>query len=387
MKQQYMRYLMNDFVVQEHVCNLRCTYCLNFENENLKDGEPWMPTERVNLKPNGFGWQRASNVLARCRDSAEAPILRVAGGEVMALPGAVEFIEQVAPEWERVQVLTNATFLARQVDRLAKIKNLNLCCSLDGHTPELNRARTPVTRWAERIIEGVFAAIDAGIPVEIYTVLTRDNAPALHEFAEHVFSLRRPSDVRLLPFPVRGEVGKAEAPTRDQLPALASILGDFERLQPILPPKRYLERLYGFWEGRVRTWRCRVPLAYQQTFDDGVVASCSNCWASPLGNILEDPSVFDQVGSATIHRLFLRDPPRFPFCRTCFTPFDVVNVYLDGECTLEELSRMDLYSSPGVRTRLAEMRRAWEGGIARPLREAIADPDLHRPNEREEHRP
>ena len=36
-----LQYLMNDFVVQEHVCNLRCTYCLNFENENLKPGKPF----------------------------------------------------------------------------------------------------------------------------------------------------------------------------------------------------------------------------------------------------------------------------------------------------------------------------------------------------------
>jgi hypothetical protein len=101
-----------------------------------------------------------------------------------------------------------------------------------------------------------------------------------------------------------------------------------------------------------------------QTFDDGVVASCSNCRASPLGNLLKDENVLHQVGKANIHKLFLRNPPRFPFCKGCFTPFDVVNVYLDGGCSLEEISAMDLYSSPAVRDRLATMRDAWGGGSA-----------------------
>ncbi len=363
----HLLYLMNDFVVQEHVCNLRCSYCLNFENVNLKDGAPWVPMERIDLNTGSYGWQRARQMLARCRELGDAPILRFAGGEIMAVHGSLAFIEEEAEHWDRVQVLTNATFLERDIERLRKIPSLNLCCSVDGHTAELNEMRTPNRTWAQRIINGMLAAIDAGVPVEVYTVLTQHNAPALYEFADWLLGVRRTADVRLFPFPVRGDVGHKQRPTREQYAALARVIEDYDRLSPILPPKGFLLRLYDFCMNEVRRFRCRVPLSFQQTFDDGVVASCSNCWASPLGNLLEDEHTFDQVGRANIHKLFLQDPPRFAFCKTCFTPFDVVNTYLDGLCTLDEMASLNLYSSPAARQRLQMMREAWSDGSAQAL--------------------
>lgn len=364
-------YLMNDFVVQEHLCNLRCTYCLNFENENLKPGEPWAPTERIDLKQGGFGWARAREVIERCTRSGDAPILRLAGGEVMAIKGALDFVEEVAAAWDRVQILTNATFLTRDIDRLARIPNLNLCCSLDGFLPEHNRERTPHAKWAQRIIDGVTAAVAAGVPVEIYCVLNRSNVEAVHDFAAWIAALPRRADVRLLPFPVRGDAAATYLFAPTQLGSLERLVREHARFAEILPPRAYLERLLVMARGAARTHRCRIPLSFLQTFDDGVVAACSNCWATSLGNVLADDGAFEAVGEANIHRLFLRTPPRVSFCRGCFTPFDVVNVYLDGECSLDELARMDLYGSPAVRARLAAMRAAWADGGRAPLRQPL----------------
>jgi molybdenum cofactor biosynthesis enzyme MoaA len=367
-------YLLNDFVVQEHVCNLRCTYCLNFENENLKGGTPWVPLERINLKPDTKGWHRAHQVLDRCRELADAPILRVAGGEIMAIPGGVDFIEQVAPNWERVQVLTNATFLQKDIGRLATISSLNLCCSVDGHTVELNAQRTPVKNWAQRIIDGFLAAVQASVPVEVYTVLTEHNVEGIYDFACYLAELTRKSDLRLLPFPVRGIVAERMGPRREQYAALEKLVDEYDQFAAILPPRAYMTRLLDVCLTGRRSYRCRVPLSFMQTFDDGVIASCSNCWASPLGNVLDDETVFTQVGEANIHKLFLRNPPRFPFCKGCFTPFDVVNVYLDGECSLDDIAGMDLYSSPGVRARLQQLREAWAGDGAKAVWQATKLP-------------
>jgi MoaA/NifB/PqqE/SkfB family radical SAM enzyme len=363
-----LQYLMNDFVLQEHVCNLRCDYCLNFENENLKPGKPWQPTERIALKPGEFGWQRAHQVLKRCRALADAPILRLAGGEVMAIRGALDFIAEVAPDWDRIQILTNATFLTRDIGRLARIGNLNLCCSLDGHTPELNERRTGNPKWALRIIDGVQAAIEAGVPVEIYTVLSATNVEAIYDFACWLRELPRRADVRLLPFPVRGKAARKYLFRPTQTAALRRLRLEHAEFSEILPPSAYFDRLIAMAEGDARKWRCRVPLSFVQTFDDGVVAACSNCWAAPLGNVIEDAAAFEQIGRANIHKLFLRTPPRVNFCTGCFTPFDVVNVFLDGGCSLEDICQMDLYSSPAARTRLAALRDVWADGGRQPLR-------------------
>lgn len=364
-----LKYLMNDFVVQEHVCNLRCSYCLNFENENLKPGEPWKPIARVTLKEGSFGWQRARKVLETCREQGDAPILRVAGGEVLAIPGAVDFLQEVADDWDRLQILTNAVFLTRDIDRLQRIDNLNLCCSLDGHTPELNALRTPQEKWARKIIEGVTAAVHAGIPVEVYTVLTTHNARSLYDFACWLLELPRSADLRLLPFPVRGNAAKGTLPGPEDFQDVGRLIDEFDRFRAILPPARYLERLWQVGTSSERVNRCRIPLSIMQSFDDGLLAACTNCWAAPLGNMLEDDDPFARIGKANIHKLFLRNPPRVPFCNGCFTPFDVVNVFLDGDCRLEEVTAMDLYSSPAARDRLKELRAQWEDESCRnPLR-------------------
>jgi MoaA/NifB/PqqE/SkfB family radical SAM enzyme len=354
-------YLMNDFVVQEHLCNLRCVYCLNFEND-LKGTEPWVPSERVDLRAQGAGFERALRVLENCRARGDAPILRVSGGEILALAGGLDFIERIATDWDRVQVLTNATLLRGEtLERLARLPGLNLCCSVDGHTPELNAFRTEQPRWAQRILDGLLGAVHAGLPVEVYTVLTSHNIEALYEFACFLAELPRTADLRLLPFPVRGEIAQRLAPWPNQLSSLDRLLADHPRLAPVLPPRAYLERLTSFYKQGGRSFRCRVPLSFLQTFDDGVVASCSNCWAVQLGNLLEPGGdVLREVGKAKIHKLFLRPKPRVPFCRGCFTPFDLINVYFDGDCSLEELARLDLYSSSNVQRRLALLKAAWQ---------------------------
>lgn len=363
MSDKRLLYLMNDFVVQEHVCNLRCLYCLNFENE-LKGTQPWVPVEQIDLNTGGKGFTRALQVLELCRRKADAPILRISGGEILAIAGGVSFIEQTSANWEKVQILTNATLLGGEtLERLSAISSINLCCSIDGHTPELNSLRTRNPRLAQSIIDGVLGAIKAGIPVEINTVLTGHNIEALYDFACYLADLPRTADLRLIPFPVRGKVADDVAPSAEQLTSLYKLLDDYGRFESILPPRAYLERLCNFYEHARRTFRCHVPLAFIQSFDDGVIASCSNCWAVSLGNLLEDENVFHQIGEAKIHKLFLRPRPRVPFCQSCFTPFDIVNVYLDDECSLDEIASMDLYSSSSVRDRLMRLRAAWE---ARP---------------------
>ena len=358
MDQSKLLYLMNDFVIQEHVCNLRCNYCLNFENE-LKGTEPWVPLERIDLNLGSKGFVRAHQVLEICRQQAQAPILRISGGEILAIAGGIEFIEQVAPDWEKVQILTNATLLfGETLERLSRIPSLNLCCSVDGHTEELNALRTKHAAWARRIIDGLLGAVEVGIPVEVNTVLTRHNVEALYDFAKFLFALPKKADLRLLPFPVRGEVAKRLAVLPGQTGSLHKLLDSYEELAPILPPRAYLTRLLDFYEQGRRAFRCRIPLTYLQTFDDGIVASCTNCWAVSLGSLLEGDEALRQVGQANIHKIFLRPRPRISFCQGCFTPFDLVNLYFDDECSIDELSSMDIYSDSRVRERLELLKPA-----------------------------
>lgn len=367
------RYLLNDFVIQEQVCNLRCVYCLNFENE-LKGVEPWTVTGRPTLASGGAGFAQAKAVLENALRHGDAPILKLSGGEIFSLPGAMDFIAWASGMWSRVQILTNATLFTEQ--RLARLKalgNVNLCLSLDGSTAEANALRTPAPRLAKRIIDGVAAAVAAGIPSEIYTVVTAHNYRHMDELVQWLAALPRHADLRFIPFPIRGEAARKYAAPADAADAFQDFALRHADLTDVLLPAAYYDMLAAYYDAGRRTRRCRIPLTHLQSFDDGVIAACPNCWISTVGHLTEDADPFAQIGRAKIHKLFLKDTPRVPFCRTCITPFDLVNLYFDGAVSEEEMRGIDLFSTPAVIERLRLLKRS-AGTDAAALRDAAPPP-------------
>ncbi|HWA88593.1 MAG TPA: radical SAM protein [Rhizomicrobium sp.] len=353
-----LRYLLNDFVIQEQVCNLRCVYCLNFENE-LKGVVPWTAQERPDLSNGGAGFVQAKAMLENAAQYGDAPILKLSGGEIFSLPGAMDFIEWASERWDRVQILTNATlFNEPRIARLKRLGNVNLCLSLDGSTPEANALRTPAPRLAMRIIDGVRAVVQAGIPCEIYTVVTGHNYRHMDELVAWLAGLARGADLRFVPFPIRGEAARKFAAPAD---AAAVFQGFAERntaMAEVLLPAVYYDILGAYYDAGRRTRRCRIPLTHLQSFDDGVIAACPNCWSSAIGNLAKEGDPFAEIGRAKIQRLFLKDTPRVPFCRNCITPFDIVNLYFDGEVSDAEMQAIDLFRTPAVMNRLRVLKRS-----------------------------
>jgi hypothetical protein len=54
--------------------------------------------------------------------------------------------------------------------------------------------------------------------------------------------------------------------------------------------------------------------------------------------------------------LLLADRPRIDACKACYTPWDPVSLYFDGQMTLAELAEVPVYRGPRTQERLQQIR-------------------------------
>ncbi len=361
--------LVNDLVIEEQLCHLRCTYCLT-EEFNLLMAVP-DANERLTTDHHA-DWLA---VLDRYEAQVDAPVLRASGGELLWLPGSDALLEAAAARYETVQVITNGLLLKPdRLTRLRTIENLQLCISLDGHTPEMNRHRFPNPRMLDVVLAHLDQAVELGFPVEIQVVLTGTNVAGLTDFCAFLHE-RHGGAVRVFAFPVRGEISDDLAcPPGDHL---ASLVERYDELAAVLPPRAYVTHLADFVATGTRTAGCAVPATMAQLFGDGQVSACPHAWLEPMGDLTADADLLsERLARHPHYELFLQPRPRFGFCRGCATPSDVVNLYLQGEVSDEEIGRCPLYSGPRTGERLRALRSAFAPVTEQVRRSARRHPEL-----------
>jgi MoaA/NifB/PqqE/SkfB family radical SAM enzyme len=350
-----LRFLMNDMVIEEQLCQMRCSYCLTEEYNLLMN----VPDARLRLTTDRREDWHA--VLDAYHENVDSPILRISGGEFFWLKGSTEFVAECGRRYETVQVITNGVFLTgKRLADLAAIGNCQLNISLDGHTLELNRHRLPAkqARLHEVIMHNLAAAVAAGLRVEIQSVLTDANAHGQVAFAEF---LRDHYDgkVMLYFFPVRGETrARLGPPPGDHLRPLVDHYSDFAG---VLPPRAYVRHIADQLVAGTRSLPCYITATMVQLFGQGEVSACPHAWLKPMGSVTADRSlILNEYGAHRDYDLFMQPRPRFSFCRTCATPSDVINLYFLGQITAEEIGACALYSGSRSQARLRELKTAFQ---------------------------
>jgi sulfatase maturation enzyme AslB (radical SAM superfamily) len=263
-----------------------------------------------------------------------------------------------------VQLITNAAGPSEVIERLSEIPNFQVCVTLDGHTAEMNRFRTKGdARLHGRVIETVNRLVAASKRVELNCVITEANAS---QFREYLLAARQMwgSSATIIPFPVRmtlgrenqGENGCGDA-TPEQVTDLEEVIvQQHSEFADQLPPLAYTQRLIEFMRKSQRSDRCHIHRAnfgVNTKFQALACACAGDRLIQPLGTIAAvgfDPEVERR------RERYLRDGNVGAKCGTCFTHYDVVNLYFEGSISDDEIARIPSLSAPESLVYLREIR-------------------------------
>lgn len=325
------------------ICNLGCKYC-----------RPRSKIDTADLGRLGFNLKKIS-LLAR--SVFDIPILKISGcGESFLLPSLLQILKAMENNYERIQIITNATLLNEDIiSKISKIAGINVCVSLDGHSPRLNASRTKNALLIKKILNNIRLLRRYNIPVEINSVLTKYN---ISDFAEFIKYLSDTYDKLICyPFPVRG-VEDLSVLGEKNAGKLLPLLRSYKRFSSILPHKEYIKRLIFFISNRGRQDKCYVGYANLGIGPNGNILICACNLGGGLGNIFNQGPItaLKQRKSHPIFYKFLFKELSFKECRQCFTHYEIVNLYLDGTITLEEISKIPLFSGVKTKETLKEIK-------------------------------
>ncbi|MGE5632551.1 MAG: HAD-IA family hydrolase [Caulobacteraceae bacterium] len=354
------KYLINDFVIAEENCNMKCEYCLT-DVSQFRDNHSNMPKSSKALKydENNKMKYDIDSISGILNDYFDIAILKVSGGELLMVKGILEYIKAQVSRYKVIQILTNGTLLNNELLRqLSELKNICLQVSIDHNSICGNRYRTRDIRLLNKILSNVDKAVEHGIPIEINCVLTDANTRHIDEFAEYLLKYKG-KKVMLFPFPVRGPVRERYYPHPEDLPGIKALIDNYEKYRAILAPKIYLEYMLEFLKNGRRNLRCSLPDVSIGSFDDGTITPCPNYWFTVVGNLLEDDKsvVLSKIGKDKIYRVLTAPNNKLYECNKCFTPWDILNLFFINKIDLEELCRSPLYSFPEVMEYLIYLKK------------------------------
>lgn len=157
-------------------CNFDCVYC---HNEGLGDTRgPMAPRDH----------ELSADAVVRFLEVAQefdVEKVKFTGGEPMLRSDLEEIIRRT-PEPMEVSLTTNGTFLPGRAEALAKAGLNRVNVSQDAMDPDMFKEVTKSGAF-ERVLEGVDAALDAGLdPVKLNMVVFEATAPFVEGMVDHV---------------------------------------------------------------------------------------------------------------------------------------------------------------------------------------------------------
>jgi cyclic pyranopterin phosphate synthase len=145
-------------------CNFRCTYCMPKEvygrDHRFLDRRELLTFEEITR-------------VARTFVALGTRKLRITGGEPLLRRDVERLVEQLAGLGVDLTLTTNASLLALKAGALAAAGLQRVTVSLDALDDATFRALNDVDFPVERVLEGIDAAVAAGLPVKVNAVIKR----------------------------------------------------------------------------------------------------------------------------------------------------------------------------------------------------------------------
>ncbi|ANU78224.2 radical SAM protein [Blautia pseudococcoides] len=359
MKDGKINLLFIDFVIREDICNFNCKYCLSNEFDNNSHNDK-KRNEAIVYERNSELAKRLDQVMEKILKLFDAPILRISGGELFAIKNIDEFLRKQT-HFKAIQVITNGSLLDRQLlDKLIKVKNCQLHISLDGNTLQQNQFRIGNKRANDKLLANLELAYSYGFEIEVGSVLTNVNTGSYLSFLEYL--QRYCGKIKAYPFPIRGKIREKYFPYQHQIEQFETILKRYSEFQNVLPSPKYIEEVINVLRQK-RELPCVIPKVMIQLFDNGDIVPCPNCWTNKIGNILNDApnTIVKNMSNDKIYKLFLKDKPRLPYCHSCMTSLDIINLYFSNHMSFQDIVQLPLYANPEIQLILKEFKSHMKG--------------------------
>jgi cyclic pyranopterin phosphate synthase len=180
-------------------CDFRCVYCMS-ENMNFLPKAELLTLEELDRMCSAFISQGVRK-------------LRITGGEPLVRRGIMEFFKSISRHLEsgdldELTLTTNGSQLRRFADQLAAVGVKRINISLDTLD---EKKFADITRWGRlaQVLDGIDAALDAGIRVKINTVALKGfNEVELEHLVEWCAS--RDMDLTFIEVMPMGDIGNED---------------------------------------------------------------------------------------------------------------------------------------------------------------------------------
>jgi len=248
-------------------------------------------------------------------------------GEIFLLPDIPDLVEEMSSLYKHIQLATNLTCVKEDVlTGLSRLSQVSLCVSLDGHTPEMNGCRTSQEKIINRVCDTTLAAIDMGIPLEIYSTLTVRNTRNFVNFISFVKD--RFPGVKCYPFLVRGHRNLQDF-GEEPASALEPLIRHYSDFKDVLPSVEYVRRLIKFVRDGYRSWPCRVAFSNVGIDPGGRMLACACGLKMSLANVITSPDNAYKIRQH--HPIFKRSITEvLQGCKGCFTHYEIINILLEN---------------------------------------------------------
>jgi sulfatase maturation enzyme AslB (radical SAM superfamily) len=243
------------------------------------------------------------------------------------------------------QLITNGTYLTEEkIKELSQIQDFSICFSIDGHNYDLNKARFKSVGTLEIVLKNLKITLDNRIPTEINCVLTRYNTGKFHLFLDYLSRFQ--NQPLVFPFPVRPFPGKRNDwlfPTKEDIEEFEEhIVKDYAHYSQLLPAPSYLDGLISFLKKGKRLTVCYVPSVITGIDPAGNILLC------PCGPEEKSGNIFENGRELENHPYV--ETGHWEQCNSCFNHYEIINLYLRGKVSREEVKRVpSLRSEKAIR--------------------------------------
>lgn len=331
-------FFVNSLEVEFELCNLRCKYCwLTLGNlDTFRKGNKLYSRENNAQLKFDYTVDTLAENIRRILDKTKAAMLKVSGGEIFLLPELIDEFSRRKDNYTKIVLVSNGLKITEAyLDKLDPAK-FAFQISLDGHTDEANALRYPGdTKNTEKILTAIEKLTKRGFTVEISCVLTDHNVPFLKDFVVY-FGNRFP-DVTIIPFPVRFSDYFLSATDQN----MVAIQSAWEAA-PLgtLPPEGYKTALTDMVRSR-KSNACYLPIISAPVCEDGSMPLCPCGIIGNRGNVFEMDAVVPlDRQHPDVQRVLWRQVPK---CASCFTHFDVMNLYIEDKISYAEMLQCGIY--------------------------------------------